>query len=120
MLHGQLFCSENGPPGRARQLFARYRKLIQPLNVVTRNVCVWLSFGIKSRSLLLLRLLRKTVHPRRKLRMENCMRNSHKSFVALALLLAIAVATTFGQTGHGYDLASLDKNTAACTDFYQY
>jgi putative endopeptidase len=48
------------------------------------------------------------------------MRNSHKSLVALALLLALAVATTFGQTGHGYDLASLDKNTSACTDFYQY
>src|SRR5205823_2253126 len=42
-----------------------------------------------------------------------------KFFVALTLLLAICVAT-FGQNGHGYDLASLDKNTAACTDFYQY
>jgi putative endopeptidase len=48
------------------------------------------------------------------------MKNSHKSFVALALLLAIGVATVFGQTGHGYDLASLDKNTAACADFYQF
>ena len=43
-----------------------------------------------------------------------------KSFVALTLLLAISAALTFGQNGHGYDLASLDKNTPACTDFYQY
>jgi putative endopeptidase len=48
------------------------------------------------------------------------MKNWNKSFVALTLLLAMGVATIFGQTGHGYDLASLDKNTAACTDFYQY
>jgi putative endopeptidase len=43
-----------------------------------------------------------------------------KSLTALALLLAMSVATIFGQNGHGYDLASLDKNTPACTDFYQY
>jgi putative endopeptidase len=43
-----------------------------------------------------------------------------KFLVAFTLLLAISVATTLGQNGHGYDLASLDKNTAACTDFYQY
>ncbi|MDQ2856701.1 MAG: M13 family metallopeptidase, partial [Acidobacteriota bacterium] len=48
------------------------------------------------------------------------MRIWNKSFVALVLLFAISVATIFGQTGHGYDLASLDKNTPACTDFYQY
>jgi len=30
------------------------------------------------------------------------------------------MATILGQTGHGYDLASLDKNASACTDFYQY
>jgi putative endopeptidase len=48
------------------------------------------------------------------------MKNSHKSFVAVTLLLALGVATVFGQTGHGYDLASLDKNTSACADFYQY
>ncbi|MEP6707670.1 MAG: M13 family metallopeptidase [Pyrinomonadaceae bacterium] len=48
------------------------------------------------------------------------MRNGHKSFVAIALLLAMSVATVFGQTGHGFDLASLDKNTAACADFFQY
>lgn len=48
------------------------------------------------------------------------MKNAHKSFVALTLLLAIGVATVFGQTGRGYDLSSMDKNTAACADFYQY
>src|SRR5712691_4031997 len=52
--------------------------------------------------------------------MEKCMRNRHKSFVAVALLLAMSVVTVFGQTGHGFDLANLDKNTAACTDFFQY
>jgi predicted metalloendopeptidase len=34
--------------------------------------------------------------------------------------MAVAVATIFGQTGRGFDQTSLDKNTAACTDFYQY
>ena len=48
------------------------------------------------------------------------MNNSRRSFIAVVLLMAVAVATMFGQTGHGYDLASLDKNTAACTDFFQY
>ena len=58
------------------------------------------------------------------------MKNSYKSFLALALLLALSLATVFsqrsslaqttGQTGHGFDRASLDTNTAACTDFYQY
>ena len=48
------------------------------------------------------------------------MNNSRKSFVAGLLLMAIAVATIFGQTSHGFDQSSLDKNTAACTDFYQY
>ncbi|HEV7395979.1 MAG TPA: M13 family metallopeptidase [Pyrinomonadaceae bacterium] len=46
--------------------------------------------------------------------------NNWKFFVALTLLFAIGVATVFGQTGHGYDQSSLDKNTAACNDFYQY
>ena len=46
-------------------------------------------------------------------------KNVQKSFVALALLLAISVATVFGQ-GRGYDLSSMDKNTSACADFYQY
>jgi len=44
----------------------------------------------------------------------------NQSFVALTLLCALSVATIVGQNGHGYDLASLDKNTPACTDFYQY
>ena len=48
------------------------------------------------------------------------MTNSQKSFVASALLLAISVATVFGQTHRGYDPANMDKDTAACTDFYQY
>jgi len=48
------------------------------------------------------------------------MNNSRKSFVAGLLLMAIAVATIFGQSSHGFDQSSLDKNTAACTDFYQY
>lgn len=47
-------------------------------------------------------------------------RNSRKSFVAVAVLLALSVAVVLGQTGHGYDRASLDPNTAACTDFFQY
>src|SRR3979411_537187 len=47
-------------------------------------------------------------------------RNSRKSFVAIAVLLALSVATVLGQTGHGYDRASLDPNASACTDFYQY
>src|SRR6185295_7827753 len=45
--------------------------------------------------------------------------NRKNSFVAVALLGALSVATVFGQN-RGYDLSSLDKNTAACTDFYQY
>src|SRR5258705_246111 len=52
--------------------------------------------------------------------MEHHMSNSRKSFVATLLLVAFSLATVFGQTNHGYDRASLDPNTAACTDFYQY
>jgi putative endopeptidase len=48
------------------------------------------------------------------------MNSSHKGFIAVLLVSAVFVATIFGQSGHGYDLASLDKNTAACADFYQY
>ena len=48
------------------------------------------------------------------------MKNSRKSLTATLLLLTFSIATVFGQTGHGYDRASLDPNTAACTDFYQY
>ena len=48
------------------------------------------------------------------------MTNSQKSLVACALLLAISLMTVFGQTRRGYDMSSMDKNTSACTDFYQY
>ena len=48
------------------------------------------------------------------------MTNSQKSLVAFALLLAISLTAVFGQTRRGYDLSSMDKNTSACTDFYQY
>jgi putative endopeptidase len=47
------------------------------------------------------------------------MTNSQKSFVALALLLAISLTTVFGQNHRGYDPANMDKS-AACADFYQY
>lgn len=42
-----------------------------------------------------------------------------KSLIAITLLLSLTFATTFGQTP-SFDLANLDKNAAACTDFYQY
>src|SRR5260370_40458838 len=48
------------------------------------------------------------------------MKHSYMTLVAVALLLVFGMATIFGQTGHGYHLASLDKNASACTDFYQY
>ncbi|MEP6817883.1 MAG: M13 family metallopeptidase [bacterium] len=48
------------------------------------------------------------------------MTNSQKSIVACALVLAISLATVFGQTHRGYDPANMDKETSACTDFYQY
>ncbi|HEY6804883.1 MAG TPA: M13 family metallopeptidase [Pyrinomonadaceae bacterium] len=48
------------------------------------------------------------------------MSNSRKTFIAVLLLMALAVATIFGQQSQGFDQANLDKNTAACTDFYQY
>jgi putative endopeptidase len=47
------------------------------------------------------------------------MTNSQKSFVAVALLLTFGLSTVFGQD-RGYDPASMDTNTSACTDFYQY
>jgi putative endopeptidase len=52
--------------------------------------------------------------------MEPYMKNSGKSLTAMFILLALTMATVFGQTNHGYDRANLDPNTAACTDFYQY
>ncbi len=47
------------------------------------------------------------------------MKNSQKSFVALALVLAI-MTTVFAQAKHGFDPSNMDKDTLACTDFYQY
>jgi putative endopeptidase len=52
--------------------------------------------------------------------MENHMKNSQKSLVACGLLLAVSVATVLGQSGNGFNTANMDRNTAACTDFYQY
>lgn len=48
--------------------------------------------------------------------------NSSRNILTVAvLLLALGVATIFGQQqGHGFDPANLDKSAAACTDFYQY
>jgi putative endopeptidase len=48
------------------------------------------------------------------------MKNSGKSLIAIVALLALTMATVFGQTGHGFDRANLDTTAAACTDFYQY
>src|SRR6267142_5838320 len=48
------------------------------------------------------------------------MNNSFKTLIACALLLTVSVATLFGQASHKLDPATFDKNTAACTDFYQY
>ena len=42
-----------------------------------------------------------------------------ESFIAMVLLSAISVATVLGQN-RGYDPASMDKNTSACADFYQF
>jgi putative endopeptidase len=44
-----------------------------------------------------------------------------KALGACLLLFALGVATLSGQTGQsGFDVSSLDKNTPACTDFYQH
>jgi putative endopeptidase len=48
------------------------------------------------------------------------MNRAQKTVTTVILLFVFLVATIFGQTGHGFDLTSLDKNTPACTDFYQY
>jgi predicted metalloendopeptidase len=42
-----------------------------------------------------------------------------KSLIAVVLLVSLAI-TTFGQAAGSFDVANLDKNTSACTDFYQY
>lgn len=47
------------------------------------------------------------------------MKNSYKGFTALVLLAALGVSVAFGQ-GRGYDPSNMDKNTPACTDFYQF
>jgi putative endopeptidase len=44
--------------------------------------------------------------------------NKIKSLTAGALLLSLAVVTVFGQSS--FDVTNIDKNTQACTDFYQY
>jgi len=48
------------------------------------------------------------------------MNRSQKTVSTIILLVVFLVGTILGQTGHGFDLASLDKNTQACADFYQY
>ncbi|MEP6568836.1 MAG: M13 family metallopeptidase [Acidobacteriota bacterium] len=48
------------------------------------------------------------------------MTNSQKSSVACGLLLALSMATAFGQNHRGYDPANMDKDAVACADFYQY
>jgi putative endopeptidase len=48
------------------------------------------------------------------------MNRSRKTVTTIILLFVFLVGTILGQSGHGFDLASLDKNTSACTDFYQY
>jgi putative endopeptidase len=48
------------------------------------------------------------------------MSNSLRTFISCGLLLALSVASLFGQTGHKLDPSTFDKNTPACTDFYQY
>jgi putative endopeptidase len=48
------------------------------------------------------------------------MNRKRKTATTIILLIVFLVGTILGQTGHGFDLASLDKNTPACTDFYQY
>ena len=45
---------------------------------------------------------------------------SIKSPINCALLLSLVVATIFGQSSPGFELANIDKNTQACADFYQY
>jgi len=48
------------------------------------------------------------------------MSRSQKTAITIFLSIVFLGGTILGQTGHGFDLASLDKNTQACTDFYQY
>jgi putative endopeptidase len=54
------------------------------------------------------------------------MTNLQEAFVSsivCALLIGISAASgtsVLGQTGSGYNPASMDRNASACTDFYQY
>ncbi len=48
------------------------------------------------------------------------MTNLPKSFIALTVAFAICAATVWGQTNRGFDVSNMDKNTAACTDFFQF
>src|ERR1043166_1238344 len=48
------------------------------------------------------------------------MNRSRKTVPTIILLVFFLVGPVLGQTGHGFDLASLDQKTPACTDFYQY
>lgn len=48
------------------------------------------------------------------------MRNLQKNLVAIVLLTALIATAVFGQSGSGYNVASMDTTTSACTDFYQY
>ena len=45
---------------------------------------------------------------------------AHELSPSCALLLTLTVVTLFGQSTHKLDPSTFDKNTAACTDFYQY
>jgi predicted metalloendopeptidase len=47
------------------------------------------------------------------------MNNSLKTICSFALM-AVVVATLFAQSSQKLDPSTFDKNTAACTDFYQY
>ncbi len=49
-----------------------------------------------------------------------CMNYSLRTFISCALLVTLTVATLFGQSSHKIDPSTFDKNTPACTDFYQY
>jgi putative endopeptidase len=45
--------------------------------------------------------------------------NRSKSLIAAAILLSLSLVI-FGQSAGSFDLGNLDRNTQACTDFYQY
>src|SRR5687767_14392782 len=43
-----------------------------------------------------------------------------RPIISCTLLITVSLTTLFGQSNHKIDPATFDKNTAACTDFYQY